>query len=51
VAPLTSDFESFYTRRMYTRIRDCWNRPTSGVPGREVTVLERTSADYNKTFK
>lgn len=49
-APLCSDFESFYTRRMYTRIRDCWNRPATGVPGRLVTILERTSKDYNNTF-
>lgn len=50
-APLTSDFESFYTRRLYTRIRDCWNRPITGVPGRTLTLLERTSDDFNKTFR
>lgn len=32
------------------RIRDCWHRPTTGVPGRRVKVLERYSNDYNKTF-
>lgn len=50
-APLTSDFESFYTRRFYKRLRDCWNRPTTGVPTRTVAVLERSSSDYNDTFQ
>ena len=50
-APLVSDFESFYTRRLYTRIRDCWNRPTTGVPGRTITVLERTSSNHHETFE
>jgi 7-keto-8-aminopelargonate synthetase-like enzyme len=50
-APLFSDFDSFYTRRLYTRIRDCWNRPITGVPGRTITVLERESSDYNVSFK
>ena len=31
-APLTNDFESLYTRRLYRRIRDCWHRPITGVP-------------------
>ncbi|KAI8376264.1 pyridoxal phosphate-dependent transferase [Radiomyces spectabilis] len=50
-APLVSDFDSFYTRRMYLRIRDCWNRPITGVPTRKTMVLERESKDFNKTFK
>ena len=49
-APLTSDFESFYTRRLYTRIRDCWNRPITGCPGRTLDLLDRSSTDYNKSF-
>lgn len=51
IAPLTSDFDSFYSRRLYARIRDCWNRPVTGVPGRMITVLERTSDDFNETFR
>jgi serine palmitoyltransferase len=51
VEPLYSIFESFYTRRLYTRIRDCWNKPIIGVPGRFVSVLERISLDGNKTFQ
>lgn len=50
-APLVSDFESFYTRRLYTRIRDCWNRPITGVPGRTITVLERSSSNNHETFE
>lgn len=50
-APLVSDFESFYTRRLYTRIRDCWNRPVTGVPGRTINVLERASHDHHDTFQ
>ena len=50
-APLVSDFESFYSRRLFYRIRDCWNRPVTGVPGAKITVLERHSPDYNKTFQ
>ena len=49
--PLYADFESFYTRNMYRRIRDCWNRPITGVPGGYFDVLERESKDYNWTFK
>jgi serine palmitoyltransferase len=50
-APLTSDFESLYTRRLYTRIRDVFHRPITGIPGRTVKLLERYSDDYNQTFK
>ncbi|KAM0673413.1 serine palmitoyltransferase component [Gurleya vavrai] len=48
--PLFSDFESFFTRRMYTRIRDCWNRPIRGVPGKILQVLERKSDNKNVSF-
>ncbi|KAI8064214.1 pyridoxal phosphate-dependent transferase [Gongronella butleri] len=50
-APLVSDFDSFYTRRLYMRIRDCWNRPITGVPTRITKVLERKSQDFNRTFE
>ncbi|KAI9224556.1 serine palmitoyltransferase [Blastocladiella britannica] len=49
-APLVSDFDSFYQRRLYVRIRDCFNRPITNVPGRHVTLLDRYSTDGNKTF-
>lgn len=51
IAPLTSDFESLYTRRLYMRIRDCWHRPITGIPSRTLHLLERYSDDYNQTFK
>jgi serine palmitoyltransferase len=40
-APLLKDFEDFYTRRLYHRIRDCWNRPITGCAGAHIDVLMR----------
>ena len=45
------DFERFYTRNMYRRVRDCWNRPIASVPGAHVDVVDRVSDDYNWTFE
>lgn len=50
-APLNSDFDNFYTRRLKIRINDCFSRPTTGVPGRFITLLDRKSDDGNNTFK
>ena len=33
------------------RINDCFSRPTTGVPGRFITVLDRKSDDGNNTFQ
>ncbi len=33
------------------RINDCFNRPVTGVPGRKITLLERETKDYCKTFQ
>lgn len=41
IEPLYTDFESFYTRRLYGRICDCWNRPITKVPGKRLQILER----------
>lgn len=49
--PLYRDFESFYTRNLYRRIRDCWNRPICSVAGARVTLKERTSKDGNLSFE
>ncbi|KAH9059588.1 pyridoxal phosphate-dependent transferase [Lactarius vividus] len=49
-APLNSDFDSFYTRRLKTRIDDCFSAPVTGVPGRTINLLDRESKDYNNTF-
>ncbi|KAH9385196.1 serine palmitoyltransferase [Nematocida major] len=39
--PLFTASGSFYTRRLYGRLNDCWNRPITGIPGRSVNVLIR----------
>lgn len=48
-APLNSDFDSFYTRRLKLRIDECFDQPITGVAGRTVQLLDRYSADYNHT--
>ncbi|XP_047467413.1 serine palmitoyltransferase 2-like isoform X2 [Mugil cephalus] len=49
--PLYQDFENFYTRNLYMRIRDNWNRPICSVPGAKMGLMERASHDYNWTFQ
>ncbi|KDN35944.1 PLP-dependent transferase [Tilletiaria anomala UBC 951] len=49
-APLNSDFDSFYTRRLKKRMDDCFSRPVTGVCGRTVLLLDRVSADYHDSF-
>ncbi|XP_062981939.1 serine palmitoyltransferase 3 [Elgaria multicarinata webbii] len=49
--PLYQEFENFYTRNLYVRIRDNWNRPICSVPGPVFDVMERVSDDYNWTFR
>lgn len=44
-------YDSFFTRRLYRRIRDCWNRPTTGVAGKYIHVKVRQSSDYNASFE
>jgi serine palmitoyltransferase len=46
-SPLFNAWDSFYTRRLYYRIRDCWNRPVLGVPGSYVVVKERNIEDMD----
>ncbi|KAI4178519.1 MAG: hypothetical protein L6R41_008357 [Letrouitia leprolyta] len=50
-APLNSDFDNFYVRRLQLRINDCFARPVTGVPGRFITLLDRTSNDGNQHFQ
>ena len=45
------DFEMFYTRNIYRRIRDCWNRPIGSTPGAYTDLVDRVSDDYNWTFR
>jgi len=49
--PLYQSFESFYTRNLYRRIRDCWNRPICSVPGAEVTLVDRKTDNHGWTFE
>jgi serine palmitoyltransferase len=51
LAPLNSDFDNFYVRRLKMRINDCFARPVTGVPGRYINLLERYSEDGNATFQ
>ncbi|KAJ1652498.1 serine palmitoyltransferase component [Dispira simplex] len=50
-APIFSDFESLWRRRLYQRISDCFQRPITGVAGAYVTLLDRVSNDFNRTFE
>lgn len=49
-APLNDDFDNFYIRRLKLRIDDCFSRPTTGVPGRYITLMDRKSDDFNRTY-
>eukprot|EP00580_Thalassiosira_gravida_P011872 CAMPEP_0201636454 /NCGR_PEP_ID=MMETSP0493-20130528/8609_1 /ASSEMBLY_ACC=CAM_ASM_000838 /TAXON_ID=420259 /ORGANISM="Thalassiosira gravida, Strain GMp14c1" /LENGTH=481 /DNA_ID=CAMNT_0048108557 /DNA_START=19 /DNA_END=1460 /DNA_ORIENTATION=- len=49
-APLLKSWENFYTRRLYHRIQDCFNRPIASRPAAVISVLERVSFDGNKTM-
>ncbi|XP_041108862.1 serine palmitoyltransferase 3 isoform X2 [Polyodon spathula] len=49
--PLYQDFENFYTRNLYMRVRDNWNRPICSLPGPQFDLVERVSDDYNWTFR
>jgi serine palmitoyltransferase len=48
--PLYQSYESFYTRNVYIRISDCFNRPICSVPGAEIELIERKTDDYNWSF-
>ncbi|CAF2495113.1 unnamed protein product [Rotaria sp. Silwood2] len=48
--PLYQSYESFYTRNVYQRIADCFNRPIGSVPGGKLDLLERVTDDYNWSF-
>lgn len=40
-APLVSEFEDFYTRRMYHRLQDNFNRPINSCPAATIDVMCR----------
>ncbi|XP_031835315.1 serine palmitoyltransferase long chain base subunit [Nomia melanderi] len=50
-APLYENFERFYLRYVYRRVRDCWNRPICSVPGATVTLKDRVTRDYGWSFQ
>ncbi|KAH7140764.1 pyridoxal phosphate-dependent transferase [Dactylonectria macrodidyma] len=50
-AALNSDFDNFYVRRLKMRLDDCFARPTTGVPGRYITLMDRKSDDFNRTYQ
>ncbi|KAI9897716.1 hypothetical protein N3K66_007572 [Trichothecium roseum] len=50
-APLNDDFDSFYTRRLKLRLDDCFARTSTGVPGRFITLMDRKSDDFNRTYQ
>ncbi|KAM6144271.1 serine palmitoyltransferase 3 [Erethizon dorsatum] len=49
--PLYQDFENFYTRNLYMRIRDNWSRSICSPPGPLFDVMERVSDDCNWSFR
>ncbi len=49
--PLYDNFERFYLLYVYRRVKDCWNRPITGVPGDTVTLKDRITRDYGWTFE
>nr|XP_024382353.1 long chain base biosynthesis protein 2d-like isoform X1 [Physcomitrium patens]XP_024382354.1 long chain base biosynthesis protein 2d-like isoform X1 [Physcomitrium patens]XP_024382355.1 long chain base biosynthesis protein 2d-like isoform X1 [Physcomitrium patens]XP_024382356.1 long chain base biosynthesis protein 2d-like isoform X1 [Physcomitrium patens]XP_024382357.1 long chain base biosynthesis protein 2d-like isoform X1 [Physcomitrium patens]XP_024382358.1 long chain base biosynthesis p len=49
-------FENFFTRRMYFRVQDSFNRPTANSPDSRIEVIERvyngkTCAPTNTTHR
>lgn len=50
-APLISNWEKLYTRRVYSRLQDCFNRPISSAAGVNIQVVERVSHDRYKSLQ
>ncbi|KAA0196219.1 Serine palmitoyltransferase long chain base [Fasciolopsis buskii] len=48
--PLYSSYEAFYTRNLYRRVQDCWNRPICSAPGVEIVLMDRYSPDFGWTL-
>lgn len=46
MAPLVSDFDDFYTRRLYHRIESAWNRPIASCPASVMKLLYREREGY-----
>jgi serine palmitoyltransferase len=51
-ASLLKSWEHFYTRRLYTRIQDCFNRPIASSPAASaIDVVERISRNGQKSMQ
>jgi len=50
-APVVKDFDDFFTRRLYRRIEDCWNRPICSNPGAFIDVMLRERESQKHPFK
>lgn len=50
-ASLLTSWENFYTRRLYTRLQDCFNRPIASRPAATLQILERVSHDGQKSMR
>jgi serine palmitoyltransferase len=48
--PLLKNFDDFFTRRIYHRIQDCFNRVLASNPGAHIEILERVSSNGNKSL-
>lgn len=48
---LLQSWENFYTRRLYHRIQDVFNRPVSSSPGAWIDVVERSRGPSDLYFK
>ena len=47
---LLKSWESFFTRRLYHRIQDCWGRPICSSPSANIEVMLRESTDGHYSF-
>ncbi|XQJ30972.1 serine palmitoyltransferase, putative [Leishmania guyanensis] len=50
-APIVKDFDHYWNRRFYRRVRDCFMRPIDSRPSRVIGLMERVSRDHNDTFE
>lgn len=50
-APIRQDYEDFYTRRMFYRLHDCWNRPICSSPDAWIDVMERTPPNGQEALR
>lgn len=48
---LFDPFESFYSRYVYRRVKDCWNRPISSCPADTVVLKDRITRDFGWNFE